>query len=924
MSTTTSRSNPKKKRVTATIAATGLVGLAAWAAVSVQGNPGKAPVATTAASGVSASADRGNGVGPNRAGPQTYIVLFREAPLASFRGGLGIASPRDPRSNRLNARSRAAQDYVRYLQNRQRNIEGQLARAIGRPLDVTMRMQHAVNGIVTVMSPGEAARMAKQPDVLLVEASRDYPLDTDTGPGLIGAKTLWSGVPDLSGAGKVSARGEGVIVGIIDTGINYASPSFAATDPYDGYVHSNPNGSGNYLGTCAPGGVDAGRCNDKLIGGYDFVCGPPANTCGAPNIREEPGFQDTNGHGSHTASTAAGNERDELFRDVPVHISGVAKRANVIAYDVCYTNTVTGQGLCPDVASVAAVNQAIADGTDVLNFSIGGGTNPWGDAVSMAFLSAVDAGIYVATSAGNSGPGPETAGHNEPWVSSTAAAQHGRQGFDFQLQVSGPAPVPPALAGVLLTLGSGGVPFNTTLPATTPIALTPGTAANAGIDGTSDGCAAYPAGTFAGAIAVVRRGTCSFSIKVNNAAAAGAIAVVITNNAAGGILPSVPGTTVPAFGITQADGNAIRDYYVANGGATGGIPYPPVITHNVPDVLAAFSSRGPAAFDVLKPDITAPGVNILATVSGAPGAIGLLSGTSMASPHQAGSAALLRQLRPTWTVPEIKSALTMTSAQSVLMEDGVTPANPLAAGAGRVRVDKAARSGLVLNETRARYLAANPNAGGDPSTLNQPSMARANCPTTCTFVRTVRSTLPYRQTWDLKVDGLTASVSPKSITLNPGESRSFQVTVSGSGFAADSMWHFGTLQLNPKGTGLQNQPMLHMPIAVSVQAPPQPTLLVNGVPVTGLSGATGTSALYAIEVPAGASSLSITTSGGSGDLDLLVKRGQVPNAVVNDCSSGSSSNNESCSFNAPAAGTWYIKLQAFATYSGATLVATWQ
>ena len=245
----------KKKPVTATIAATGLVGLAAWAAVSVQGNPGKAPVATTAASGISASADRGNGAGPNRADPRTYIVLFREAPLASFRGGLGIASPRDPRSNRLNARSRAAQDYVRYLQNRQRNIEGQLARAIGRPLDVTMRMQHAVNGIVTVMSPAEAARMAKQPDVLLVEASRDYPLDTDTGPGLIGAKTLWSGVPDLSGAGKVSARGEGVIVGIIDTGINYASPSFAATDPYDGYVHSNPNGSGNYLGTCAPGGV---------------------------------------------------------------------------------------------------------------------------------------------------------------------------------------------------------------------------------------------------------------------------------------------------------------------------------------------------------------------------------------------------------------------------------------------------------------------------------------------------------------------------------------------------------------------------------------------------------------------------------------------------------------------------------------------
>jgi hypothetical protein len=267
----------------------------------------------------------------------------------------------------------------------------------------------------------------------------------------------------------------------------------------------------------------------------------------------------------------------------------------------------------------------------------------------------------------------------------------------------------------------------------------------------------------------------------------------------------------------------------------------------------------------------------------------------------------------------------MTAAQSVLMEDQITPANALAAGAGRVRVDKAARAGLVLNETRARYLAANPNAGGDPAGLNQPSMARAHCPTTCTFVRTVRSTLPYRQTWDLKLEGgLAASVSPKSITLNPGESRTFEVTVSGSGFAADGAWHFGTLLLNPKGTGLQNQPMLHMPIAVSVQAPPQPTLLANGVPVSGLSGATGTSALYAIEVPAGASSLSIATSGGTGDLDLLVKRGQVPNAVVNDCSSGGATNTESCNFNAPAAGTLYIRLQAFAAYSGVTLVATWQ
>ena len=204
-------------------------------------------------------------------------------------------------------------------------------------------------------------------------------LDTDVGPGLIGAPAVWDG----SVGGGTGHRGEGIVFGILDSGINFGSPSFAAVDPIDGYAHVNPLGSGNFLGTCAPGGIDAGRCNDKLIGGYDFVCAAPGNTCGAANIREEPGFGDTNGHGSHVASTAAGNHRDaELLGNVS-RISGVAPRANIVAFDICYTNTATGQGLCPNTSAVAAVNQAIADGVvDVINYSIGGGASPWSEAVS--------------------------------------------------------------------------------------------------------------------------------------------------------------------------------------------------------------------------------------------------------------------------------------------------------------------------------------------------------------------------------------------------------------------------------------------------------------------------------------------------------------------------------------------------------------
>lgn len=185
---------------------------------------------------------------------------------------------------------------------------------------------------------------------------------------------------------------------------------------------------------------------------------------------------------------------------------------------------------------------------------------------------------------------------------------------------------------------------------------------------------------------MVRRGTCSFTIKTNAAAAAGAVAVVIANNAAGGIIPSVPDTTIPAFGILQADGDALRDFAAANPQATAGVPYPAIIMTNTPDVLAASSSRGPAGnFDLLKPDVTAPGVRILAavagtTITGFEDAVDLYNGTSMASPHQAGSAGLVRQARPDWSVPEIKSALAMTAERTVLLEDGITPAHPHAGG----------------------------------------------------------------------------------------------------------------------------------------------------------------------------------------------------------------------------------------------------
>ncbi len=764
-----------------------------------------------------------------RTGRATYIVLFSESSLATYKGGTaGISAPQRKSgaygAARLDSRSPEALTYVSYLQGKQQQMERQMSGMIQRPLQVRRRMQHAVNGIVTDMSANEAARVSRMSGVRLVEEYREYILDTDVGPTLIGAPIAWAGsINEPRGAAAV--KGEGIIAGLIDSGINFGSPSFAATDPVDGYVHVNPLGAGAYLGTCAPGGIDAGRCNEKLIGGYDFVCAAPGNQCGVTNVAEEPGFGDTNGHGSHTASTTVGNRRDVVFNGAALRISGVAPRANIIAYDACYTNTATGQGLCPNVSTVASINQAVADGVDVINYSIGGGLQPWTEATSLAFLSATDAGIFVATSAGNSGPGPNTLGHLEPWTSATAASQHGRGGFGTLMQVTGPSPVPANLQPVVLNNGTGGVTFSATIPGTTPLIV------SAGIAGTTDGCnpSPYAAGSLTGAIVVIRRGTCGFSEKTNNASAAGAIAVIIANNQTGTILPSVPGTTIPVFSVSQTDGNALAAFGVANPTTTTAqITFPGVGLPNVADALASFSSRGPAGtFDLVKPDVTAPGVDVLATlagtaITGSEQLIGTISGTSMASPHQAGAAMLIRQARPTWTVAEIKSALMMTATTRVFTEDQVTLANAFARGSGRLRIERAIRAGLVLNETTANYNAANPATGGNPATLNLASMANGRCaPPTCSFTRTFRNPGTSGGLWRVSVNGVPGTANPALAWILPGATRAITFTVNSSTLPANNSWNFGEvlMELVQSGAGSNEVSTLRLPVAVAVQPP---------------------------------------------------------------------------------------------------------
>lgn len=756
-----------------------------------------------------------------------YIVVFREDALAGYDGKVpGYPRPAKlQRKSRLDVKSQAARRYVSFLERRQAEHETKISQLLRRRIEVTRRMQHALNAIVLKMSAAEAVQVAQMADVYVVDPVRDVPMDTDVGPILIGADQLWNGT---SPASSSPVQGEGMVIGVLDSGINFGSPSFAAVDPVDGYQHINPLGSGVYLGTCAAAGVDAGRCNAKLIGGYDFVCAAPGNQCNLAGIREEPGFGDTNGHGSHTASTVAGNRRDVSILTATRRISGVAPRANIIAYDVCYTNTSTGQGLCPNVSSAAAVNQAIADGVvDAINFSIGGGTSPWTDAVSLAFLNATDAGIYVATSAGNDGPGANTMGHLEPWTASTAAVQHGRANIAYVTTITGPGTVPEALTNMAMNEGVGGVPHSATINA--PLIASPT------FTSATDSCSAFPANTFAGAIALVNRGTasCTSSAKINNATAAGAIAVIIThNNGAQGLIPATTGTTVPAFAVSQIQGNAIRDFAIANTGTTASIPFPAVVVMNQADQLAAFSSRGPAGnFDLVKPDMTAPGVSVLAATSGtaitgSEQVTAFFNGTSMASPHNAGSSLLVRQLRPTWSVSEIKSALEMTAEQAVTKEDGTTQATPFDMGGGRIRVNLAAGAPLVLNEIKANFQAANPASGGNTTTLNLPSMGKRNCVGGCQFVRTFRSTRATSQGYTASLQSLAGTVTPSSFTVPAGGTVTLTINIDASSIVPNGVFNFGKLEITPQSapSGTSVDETLRLPIAVSV---PPPVIALN-------------------------------------------------------------------------------------------------
>ena len=731
-----------------------------------------------------------------------YIILLEDKPVATYAGeipGLAATTPAITKAPRLDVKSPASRAYYEYLARQQKALHQLLQKQLGREVTIEAAYRWALNGIVIQLTPAEAEAVRKLPGVKDVVKDQERELLTDHGPQWIGAPTMWGSSTGCASGGYC---GEGIIIGILDTGINHNHPSFAATGE-DGYTHTNPYGSGNYKGIC----VDTPNlCNDKLIGIYDYSGGDG---------------EDDNGHGSHTASIAAGNFISATLEapttSLHVDISGVAPHANIIAFKVC-------PGSCPTSYAVSAVEDAINDGVDVINYSIGGWPyySPWSSSNldAQAFLNARAAGIFVAVAGGNSGPysGTIYSPAISPWVAASGASTHNRAFSNKLINMNTDAGTTlPDIDGRSVTSGYG-----------------PANIVYAGDYDNNNMCKSgiWASNTFNGEIVVCDRGDIARTDKSANVSAAGGGGMILANDVINAASMAADSHSIPSIHISYDDGVALKNWLQnAESGHTATISGTVMaVDSSYADIMASFSSRGPnssvATQKVIKPDVVSPGMNIVAAVktdsSLTPPEVGIKSGTSMAAPHLAGAAALLMQAHPTWTPAEIQSALMSTaSTQNLYKEDGSTPVIPFDAGAGRIDLSVASDAGFLLDVTQAEYENADPNNGGDPSSLNIPSLATDELNYSWTFTRTLKST--QTGAWNVNVSattGLTITVEPSSFSFsNINETQQISVTVQENGLTPDQ-WTFAQIKFTDT-TG--NAPASHFPLAV--KCPSSPTAL---------------------------------------------------------------------------------------------------
>ena len=759
--------------------------------------------------------------------PGMWIVELEDAPTVMFEGGTRMeltasgarsakafepTAPSVTGARRLDPDAVAVKRYMDYLDAERAVVLDSARRALGVEIEPRHVYRHVANGFAAELSPDMAAALEAIPGVRAVHPDYIETLHTDVGPAWVRAEQVWTG----STGAPNPTRGEGVVVGVIDTGINWESVFFDPDSPFidagspGAVAISNPRDG--FFGLCNSGDADI-PCSDKLIGVYDFT------------DEDSSGF-DTDGHGSHTAATAIGMPLSFALdldgNSTPFSTSGVAPGASFIAYKACQApdNEEEGTFECSNSATSAALEQAIEDEVDVISYSIGGDAfDPWSFAGNQRrFLNVRAAGITPVVSAGNSGPGEGSVGSpaNTPWVVAVANANHGRL---LANQVTGASGGSFAL-GTLTGEGSGSTTsraivhardFGSALCGAGEAELGPECGDNNGASNP------FSPGTFDGEIVVCDRGVYGRVEKGRNLELAGAGGMILANTEEQGESTNNDRHCLPATHIGADDGDRIRDWLDSGSSHRGRLSGTTrVVAESVSGRLNPSSSRGPAvgARDLMKPNITAPGTNVLAASTGLDDAgtgpsddadvqLTFLTGTSMSAPHVAGAAALLQSANSDWGVDEVVSALETTANADRIRRDDDAEARVIDRGAGAVEVDKATRIGLFLPNSEGEFLAANPAGGGDPGALNLPGIFSEGCQVECSFTRRVRAL--GAGSWTVTTDGaLDIEVLPSSFDLEAGEEQQLVVTIA-AGSVPIGQWGGGRVVLQPSGSNFVTQ-----------------------------------------------------------------------------------------------------------------------
>jgi hypothetical protein len=776
-------------------------------------------------------------------GAGRYVVLLREPGATQYDGGVaGLQPTKVPPGRSFNARSEKVADYQRYLTGKQNG----LARRVGAV--VLNRTTLASNGFTARLTAKQATELSGDRSVLMLVKDVAFQADTWNTPHFLGLEgTRGSGTGgEWQRQGGVSKAGAGTVVGVIDSGIWPESASFSGTKldrnpagPFGIYrqaddIYMQKADGGTFHGVCQSGEKwVATDCNSKLVGARYY---PDAFLDSVKPQQRDPheviSTRDGNGHGSHTASTAAGNfgvAATVEGRDFG-KISGMAPAAKVAAYKVCFSDTDPDTGDCYTSSTLSAIDDAVADGVDVINYSISGATRTVVDAVEYAFLGAAAANVFVATSAGNNGPTSSTVAHNSPWLTTVAASTHA----NFENTV---------------VLGNGqkykGASISSAAVSSVPLVNSSAVGA-AGANATAVnlcGPNTLDPAKVTGKMVICVRGTYDRVAKSAEVKRAGGVAMVLANPSAGQSLDA-DFHSVPTVHVEKPAGDAIIDYAktpgataaIQLGDTTGGAPT------SLPQI-AGFSSRGPAIAndsDVIKPDISGPGASVLAAVAPPTNSgrnFDLYSGTSMSSPHIAGLAAFILGVNPQWSPMTVKSAM-MTSAYDLKKADGSANQNPFEQGAGHVDPTKFFRPGLVVTSGVDDWLSFFEGQGFDfgpdvdpmaASDLNIPSIARGQVTASTSIARTFTGL--QAGTWKVSanVPGFDVSSDKSKVVIGKaGDSVTVNFTFTRT---TAPLAEFSTGFVTLSGARV---PTVRLPVAlrpVSVKAPAE----VSG---TGASGST--------------------------------------------------------------------------------------